>query len=213
MRSLKSCPDGSGTQYEEWVSMSYSTFGRHLDWEPMSYMSFPFPVSICENGFIVDRPEEDWTEAWIAERTDLISDPDYQALLGKHTSHFIHARLLELEGAPLDEISWRYLNASWEAHQCGMDTYEAYVREYLRVSQAEYASMSPDAESFMLYAVLQVNMARRIGEFELARQRYDAFVAEHGERIAGRWMLAFSLLDQAITNRSSQQIAIQEPDD
>ena len=155
IRTVEACPDGSGTQVETWDALSNSSWGRHLDWEPVSYMSFPYPVAICENGFVVDRRGEDQTEDWIATRTTLIADPGYQALLGEHTSHFIYARLLELEGAPAAEVSWQYLLSSWEADQCGMtDAYEAYVREYLRVASAELDAMTPEDELFTVYNLL-----------------------------------------------------------
>ncbi len=213
IREVKPCPDGSGTQYEAWSAMSYSTYGRHLDWEPISYMSFPYPIAICENGFIVDRPEEEQDEAWIEARSALIEDDDYQALLGEQTSHFLYAYLLEMEGANPSSVSWHYLNSTWEADQCGMDSYDVSAREFLRVADEEFEGMSPSDESFAVYVILRSNLHRRIGEFETARQIFEDYMTEYGHETPEGLSLAFDLLDAAITARSSEQVAIQAPEE
>ena len=214
LRTVEACPDGSGTQVETWDALSNSSWGRHLDWEPVSYMSFPYPIAICENGFVVDRRGDDQTDDWIATRTALIADPGYQAFLGEHTSHFIYARLLEMEGAPAAEVSWQYLLSSWEADQCGMtDAYETYVREYLRVASAELEAMMPEHELFTVYNLLVINMHRRIGDFAEADARLAGFQADHADLIDESWEQAFSRLDAALAARNTGQVEINPRED
>ena len=209
IRTVEICPDGSGTRVEMWGAVSSSSWGRYLDWEPASYMSFPYPIAICENGFVVDREADAQTEEWVASRTALIAAPAYQALLGEHTSHFIYGRLLESEGAPPSDVSWQYLTASWEADQCGMaQAYETYVREYLRVASAELDAMSPDDDMFTVYNLLAVNMNRRIGEFAVAEAHLAEFRADHAELIDEDWDQAFSRLADALAARNTDQVAI-----
>lgn len=207
------CPDGSETSYESWSALSYSSWGRHLDWEPHSYMSFPFPMAICENGFVVDRGEDEQTPDWVESRSALVSSPEYQALLGHHTTHYLYARLLEMENAPPANVSWQYLNASWEADQCGMDVYDAYVRDYLRVAEGELASMAPEDETYTVYNLITINMYRRIGQFDEAQARLARFQADHPDQVVGDLELAFRLLGEAISDHSTEQVPIVEAED
>ena len=49
------CPIG-GEKFKALYLGTHSTYGRHLDWEPVSYMRFPVPIPVCPgNGFVITK--------------------------------------------------------------------------------------------------------------------------------------------------------------
>ena len=51
------CPVG-GEAFKAFYLGTHSTYGRHLDWEPVSYMRFPVPIPVCpSNGFVVAKKD------------------------------------------------------------------------------------------------------------------------------------------------------------
>lgn len=206
------CPLG-GETFAALELGSYSTYGRHLDWQPVSYMQFPVPVPICpSNGFILDRPEADFSAELIETRRIAIEDPAYRALLGENTSFFLLARLYEITGEQPEEVWWLYLNATWEAEMCDFDFYEEYAREVIRTVDAQLATISPDDDLFMLLNLQALNMRRRIGEFESARASLAQFRAGNPDRFDENWTLVFARLEAALEARDSSQLEINPSD-
>ncbi|MGI9413457.1 MAG: hypothetical protein ACR2PM_07305, partial [Hyphomicrobiales bacterium] len=91
------CPVG-GEKLQGMVFGSYSTYGVHLDWEPVSYLSFPLPLPICpSNGFV--HHKETYTDADLKRYARVISSEPYKKIYAqKHASYYLLSRFLDLAG-------------------------------------------------------------------------------------------------------------------
>jgi hypothetical protein len=208
----QACPV-DGTPFTNFSSAAYSTYGRYMDWEPISYMSFPIPVGVCTNGFIVDLAAEDFSEELIETRMAAVNSPEYRALTDGHTGFWLYYNLLSLTGELPEDRWWIALQASWEADMCQTGEYESYVRATLRELDDRAAQITPDDELFRVVHFLRVNLRRRVGEFDDALQVMSVFRRDHEDQIDSEWSPAFSRLESAILDGVSAQLSIAPEDE
>lgn len=209
------CPLG-GKSYSSLTYMSYSTYGVNTDWEPMSYLTFPLPIAICANGFIVDK--DDMTKEEIATRKAFIESEAYQELFKqKHASYFLFAKQVEaLKDKNVESLWWYYLKATWEAKNCNNQArYSEYANLVITEAQKRKANITDTAEEFWTLSIIIPEMYRRIGDFDAAQKELNK-IAEPKlpePKTNEFYLLAKNIIQQAITEKSTQQLPIKSKDE
>lgn len=206
----QTCPLG-GETYTALRLGTHSTYGVHLDLEPVSYMRFPAPLPVCpSNGFVA------YKEAFEAEELERLSaalaTEDYRNGLGKHTSYFLLGRLMELTGDPEALLWWIYLNAAWEADLCARsDLYGQYVGLVLEHGQRRLSALTPQDEEFWTLNLVLPNLQRRIGNFDQARHWLETLAAAHGDDMRADYRPAFTRLETAVAEEVTDKLPIRDP--
>ena len=207
------CPVG-GEKFKSLDSMAYSTFGKHLDWEPVSYMEFPVPLQVCpSNGFIIDKKE--YSDAELEKRRAVIESPEYKKLFAeRHAGFYLLAHWNRLLKEKPDNDWWFLLTATWEADQCkDSGKYRQYAQEAIQSAKlALKKSPGKDIQYWVLNIIIP-NLHRRIGDFETAQAWLDTFGNQLPEDKKSRefFELAFKALRQAVSEKVTAQIKIERP--
>lgn len=208
------CPIG-GEKFKSLVLGTHSTYGRYLDWEPVSYLEFPTPVPVCpSNGFVVYK--DDFSDDELATFGRIIQSDAYRKdFAAKNTSYYLFARLLELSENIKDyDLWWIYLQSTWEADLCKSGKYTDYAKQTIKFAQDALSSYSDDDSMYWLLNIIIPNLYRRIGEFESAGQ----WLSDLGDKRPDEsnefyesFILAHSLLTKAIKEKRTEQIELKAP--
>ena len=209
---ISDCPIG-GETFSSLRLGTHSTYGRHLDWEPISYMRFPVPIPVCpSNGFVVGEPE--YSSEQLNNLEQVVSSKEYQNLYKqKHASYFLYAKTLDLANEKSPDQWWLYLNATWEANNCGDNArYKQYVSLVITEAVSKLASLSPDSEDYWVISIVIPNMYRRIGAFEKAEQYLHEIGTPELEKTEANefFLLAKKVLSSAIAAKSTERVQIKE---
>ncbi len=173
------CPLG-GEKFKSLALGTHSTFGRYFDLKPVSYMNFPPPVPVCpSNGFVMYKAK--FKKEEMRKLKKIILSKEYKALLGKNTSYFLFARVMEKMPNSQKLAKWLYLRASWEAQDCNSDLYKQYATLAIARFDAAIKAEKPEAKEtkFWSYNILVSNFYRRLGEFNKAEQRIDLLLNKY----------------------------------
>jgi|GEM_PF-3267170 len=206
------CPVG-GETFKSLKLGTHSTYGRHLDWEPISYMRFPIPIPVCPgNGFVIG--ESEYSTEKIEALKAVVQSEKYRELYNqKHATYFLYAKTLEFTGKESENQWWLYLNASWEADNCGDKTrYIEYADLVIAASKDKLAGLSPDVEEYWVLSIIIPNMYRRIGDFDKAQEHLNMVGIPTLKNPESNefFSLAKKLLASAIANKIIKRVAIKE---
>lgn len=207
----RNCPIGGG-KYNPLRLGTHSTYGSYTDLSRVSYLTFPIAMPVCPDNGFVDF-QEDYTPEEIETFTAVIGSDEYKALLGKHTSYFLFARMLEMAdmGSRFD-IWWIDNVAASEAASCNLPVFEDYTRRALASSSAALASMKPEDDAWWPLQLININDLRELGEFDAAAARISALAP-----IPEDWTMAFDTLREAVSRKVKGRVKIGEyaekPDD
>ena len=210
------CPLG-GERFKSLDSAAHSTFGRHLDWEPVSYMEFPVPLKVCpSNGFIMDK-RKGYSDAELEKRKAVIESPEYKNLFAeRHAGFYLFAHWNRLLNEKPDNDWWFLLNATWEADQCrDSEKYQLYVQETIKAAKDALEKIKPKDPVYWVINIIIPNLHRRIGNFESAQTWLDTFGDQLPEEEKSKkfYELAFKLLRQAVSDKDTSKIPIKDPKD
>ncbi len=205
----KTCPLG-GETYRALQLGTHSTYGVHLDLEPVSYMRFPAPLPVCpSNGFVAYKEAFEATE--LERISEALATEDYRGSLGKHTSYYLFGRLMELTGNRDVSLWWIYLNATWEADLCARsDLYGQYAALVLKHGRRRLSALSPQDEEFWTLNLVLPNLQRRVGDFDQAREWLDRLSSSHGENMHSDYRQAFSRLETAVADEIPAKLPIHD---
>lgn len=206
------CPVG-GEKFTASRLGTHSTFGRHLDWEPVSYMRFPIPLPVCPtNGFVITK--EKYSEEELTSLKQVIESKTYRDLYSqKHATFFLLAKTYELQNKQPTDMWWLYLNATWEANLCeNNDRYKEYALETITAGKKRLAELEESSEEYWVLKVLIANMYRRIGDFKTAQVLIDEFgkPSLKDEESNEYFMLALQLLTKAVKEKNTDRVPIKE---
>ncbi len=165
----KTCPIGGGS-YQALILGTHSTFGQYLDFTKVSYLPFPIPVPVCPDNGFVDFQKE-YTPEELKDLKATLESEEYKALIGKHTSWYLLARLIEMSEFDGFDQWWLDNRAAAEASTCQLDTYNSYAEIALKSSDAALNQTSPDEKDFWAIKLNSINLLRRLGRFEEATDR------------------------------------------
>lgn len=197
----RACPIGGGT-YTALRLGTHSTYGSYTDLSRVSYLTFPIAVSVCPDNGFVDFQEE-YTPEELAAFTAVIGTDEYKALLGKHTSYYLFARMIEMSKQEGFDVWWLDNVAASEAASCGLPVFEDYTRRALASADAALAKAKPEDDMYWPLNLLLINDLRELGEFGQAEQK---LVALSG--IPDNWTAAFDTLREAVARKMKGRVQI-----
>lgn len=206
----ETCPLG-GESFKTLRLGTHSTFGRHLDWKPMSYLDFPAPVAVCpSNGFIVTK--KSYRDQELENIAQVVNSEPYQTMYAeKHASYYLLAKLNQTLGADAENIWWQLLNATWEANGCGaIDKYHLYAAETIEAAKSQLAKTDASDNLRWVLNIIIPNMYRRIGEFEQSEKWLDDMgeLKIEDEKTQSYFNLALALLREGNLQKNTGQIPI-----
>lgn len=166
------CPIG-GEKFQ-WPSlMSYSTWGRMPDGQPLGSASFPIPIPQCpKNGLPL---YDEFDKATVAKLTPLVASAGFARLRAAgETPRYLVQWLQQQLGAPAIDSAWVLLQAGWEAKNLGDPARVArYNEEYV----ARVATLTGDPLPVHGMKARRVNALRELGRFDEAEAARHALLA------------------------------------
>jgi hypothetical protein len=209
------CPIGGETFKARYLG-TYSTYGRHLDWEPVSYMRFPVPLPVCpSNGFIVAKKEYGKEE--IERLKKVIESKPYADLYAKkHATYYLLAKMKELSQEKDDDLWWLYLNATWEADNCKNKVlYREYALETISVGSKRLAELKDSDEVYWVLKTVTADLYRRVGDFKASQDLIDKFgePALKEKEANDYFRLAKKLLQKAVKEKNTARVPISDARD
>lgn len=209
------CPIG-GEKFKALYLGTYSTYGRHLDWEPVSYMRFPVPIPVCpSNGFVLAK--KDYSKEELEKLKKVIESKAYKDIYAqKHATYFLYAKIKELNGEKFDDYWWLYLNATWEADNCkNKDRYKEYALETIAAGTKRLAELKDSEELYWVLKTVTADMYRRIGDFKSSQELIDKFGEPSlKEKEANDFFkLASKLLQEAVNEKNTERVPISDARD
>lgn len=196
------CPLG-GEKFKALRLGTHSTYGRHFDLSPVSYMKLPPPIPVCpSNGFVMYK--ENFSKKELDKIKSYISSQTYRAWMGKNTSGFLYAKILH-HMEPDESLIFPYLRASWEADGCDDKLYRKYALLALKELERTLAGAQPKTgdQKFWTWHILRANFYRRLGRFEQAEKQLN--VALHHKQLPPNLKPVLQLLQKHIREKSSKQ--------
>lgn len=209
------CPVG-GEKFKARYLGTYSTFGRHLDWEPVSYMRFPVPLPVCPtNGFVISK--EEYGKEELEKLKAVVESKVYKDLYAqKHATFYLLAKQNELNKEELNDYWWLYLNASWEADNCNNKArYKEYALEAIASGTKRMAALKESDEEYWVLKVVTADLHRRIGDFKTSQDLVDKFGTPSLADKEGNeyFLLAKNILQKAIKEKNTDRVPIQDARD
>lgn len=207
------CPIG-GENFQSLVLGTHSYFGRHLDWEPVSYLNFPAPLPVCpSNGFIIS--EDQYTDAELEEIKMVIESKEYKEIFSeRHASYYLFAKLNEALKEQNNDHWWFLLQATWEADNCkDSEKYKIYAHEAIKAGKLFLKDKGPEDQEYWILNVVIPNLYRRLGDFESAQDWLDAFGHQIPENVDKSFdkiffELTFNLLRKSVFEKDTSKIAV-----
>jgi len=209
------CPIG-GEKFKARYLGTHSTYGLHLDWEPVSYMRFPVPIPVCpSNGFVI--AEEKYSKEELDRLKKVIESKSYKDLYAqKHATYYLYAKIKELNEEKFDDYWWLYLNATWEADNCKNKVrYKEYALETISAGKKRLAELKDSEELFWTLKLITAEMYRRIGDFKSSQELIDNFGEPSlKEKEANDFFkLARKLLQKAVKEKNTDRVPVRDARD
>ncbi|MFP4004680.1 MAG: hypothetical protein ACLFV8_12950 [Alphaproteobacteria bacterium] len=209
------CPIGGG-KFKSLVLGTHSTYGRHLDWKPVSYMDLAAPVPVCpSNGFVMFKDE--FSDEELSRYKTVIEGEKYSRIFREnHPSYYLLARLRELAGDKNENRWFQMVVATWEADACGSEKYAFYADEAIEAAKARLKSVEKFGDEYWVLNIIIPNLYRRTGRFDEAQAWLDTLDLEGLESLeegGEYYKLAFTLLSEAVSENNDKRIPIEKPED
>lgn len=206
----KACPVG-GEKFEALQLSTHSTFGRHLDWEPVSYMRFPVPIPVCPtNGFVMAKSK--YSKIDLQRTKKIIESQAYRDLYQeRHATYYLYAQSLELMGEKPDDLWWLYLNATWEADLCGAESrYKTYVHQVIHTAKNRLKELDTSSDEYWVLNIIIPNMYRRTGDFQTAMKWVNQFGTPSlkNNEANAYFKLARDILKKEIIRKNTKRVPI-----
>lgn len=206
------CPVGS-EKFKAYYLGTHSTYGRHLDWEPVSYMRFPVPLPVCpSNGFVVTK--KDYSKEELEKLKKVVESKTYKDLYAqKHATFYLYAKIKELNEEKFDDYWWLYLNATWEADNCKNKVrYKDYALETISAGKKRLAELKVSEEEHWILKTVIADMYRRTGDFKSSQELVDKYGTPSLEdKEANKYfLLAKTLLQKAIKEKNTDRVPISD---
>jgi len=161
------CPVG-GERFQFKDPAPLASRETYLDQRPVDPAA-PWPHAKCpSNGFVLYKSS--FSDAELARLRPIVATDKYRALAATHTTHYLEAVLRRELGESPYAVAWALVQATWEA---GGDParYRQYAQEALATYDAIPLAALPEIRHRILKRMLSAELARRLGQFESARDR------------------------------------------
>ncbi len=131
---------------------------------------FPWPHPKCPgNGFVVYK--SNLTPAEIEKLKPFVLSEQYRALSAIHSTHYLEAVLRKQLGEPPYDVAWALVQATWEV-ESDPKRYKDYATEALAMYDSIPLKTLANIRFRNLKRLMSGELARRLGEFESARDRF-----------------------------------------
>ncbi|MGQ0542249.1 MAG: hypothetical protein ACT4O9_10440 [Blastocatellia bacterium] len=206
------CPIG-GEKFKAFYLGTHSTYGRHLDWEPVSYMRFPVPIPVCpSHGFVVTK--KDYSKEELEKMKKIVESKTYKDIYAqKHATFYLFAKIKELNEEKFDDYWWLYLNATWEADNCkNIVRYKEYALESISAGKKRLAELKDSDESYWVLKTVIADLYRRTGDFKSSQELVDKFgePSLKDKEANDFFKLAKKLLQKAVTEKNTNRVPISD---
>jgi hypothetical protein len=204
------CPIG-GERFSSLTLGTHSTFGRHLDLKPVSYMDFPAPALVCPaNGFVIAK--KSYGEEELKKYKTVIESEAYKSIYQvQHPSYYLRAKFHELSGEDAGNRWWDLLQATWEADTCLSERYSFYADEAIKAAEAAVEALSSDNGQYWAMHIMISDLYRRTGRFDLAQQRLDRIsgLAPSDPKIKENFAPFIALQQAAINEKQTTRVDVE----
>lgn len=140
-----------------------------LDMKPIDDTA-PWPHPKCpDSGFVLYK--RDFTGAELDRLREFVLGKEYRALSEQHGTRYLEAMLRKYLGESPYAIAWSLVQASWEAYADPV-RYKQYAEEALATYDAIPLQSLSDIRHRILKRMMSGELARRLGQFESARDRF-----------------------------------------
>jgi hypothetical protein len=130
----------------------------------------PWPHPKCPgNGFVLYK--RDFTDAEIAKLREFVLSSHYRSMSETHSTRYLEAVLRRHLGEPPYDVGWSLVQASWEV-QSNPVRYRQHAEEALATYDAIPLQNLPDIRQRIVKRMISGELARRLGRFESARERF-----------------------------------------
>lgn len=209
------CPLGD-EKFKAFYLGTHSTYGLHLDWEPVSYMRFPVPIPVCPNhGLVVTK--KTYSKEELAKLKNVVESKTYKDIYAqKHATFYLYAKIKELNEEKFDDYWWLYLNATWEADNCkNAVRYKEYALETIEAGKKRLAELKDSEELYWILKTVTAEMYRRMGDFKSSQELVDKYgTPSLGDKESNEFfLLAKSLLQKAIKEKNTDRVPIRDVKD
>ena len=181
-----SCPLG-GQKFESrgGIRRGRAPSAIRLDGRPLGRYAEPEVPRKCPNGFVIFKDK--FYQVELAKLKPVVFSSEYQALQKKHAHNFLAAFLMKRMGASTEELTSRYLRASWETEgqwpppdedQKPSARDRALVRTYreaaLRSFEESFAKGTVKPEAWWSAVICAADLDRLLGHFDQTEKRLAA---------------------------------------
>jgi hypothetical protein len=161
------CPIG-GERFSFQDPPPLQSHETYLDQRPTD-PAHPWPHAKCPgNGFVVYKSS--FSSAELARLSAIVASEKYRALAAAHTTHYLEAVLRRELGDSPYAVAWALVQASWEASG-DPARYKQYAGEALAAYDSIPLNALPEIRHRILKRMLSAELARRLGQFDSARDR------------------------------------------
>lgn len=162
------CPI-DGQQFQYLAPNAPPSRELHLDMKPMDSTA-PWPHPKCPgNGFVLYK--RDFSDSEIAKLREFVLSNQYRSLSEIHPTRYLEAVLRKQLGESPYAVAWSLVQASWEAYSDPV-RYQQYAEEALAAYDAIPLQALPDIRHRILKRMISGELARRLGLFDSARDRF-----------------------------------------
>jgi hypothetical protein len=177
------CPLG-GAKYEAigGIRRGRTPSGVRLDARPLGRYVLASGPHQCENGFVIYKDK--FSAAELAKLKPIVRSAEYQKLAKEHATNFLAAYLMQRMGASREELTSRYLRASWQAEGQWPPPDEdetlsakdaALVQTYreaaLRGIEESLAKGRIKPKAWWINTICAADLERLLGRFDLVEKR------------------------------------------
>ena len=164
----RTCPiDGGGFLYQP--APPLTSRQTYLDQKPVD-PNTPWPHAKCPgNGFVLYK--SNFTDEEITKLRKFVLSDQYRGMIDSHSTHYLEAVLRKHLGDPPYAVAWSLVQASWQV-SADPARYKQYAEEALALYDTIKFDALPDIRHRILKRMLSGELARRLGRFDSARERF-----------------------------------------
>ena len=164
-----------GTEFKSWQDFSGTSYGLRLDLKREGLIAQPWALAQCPKChfplFKTNLSEDEKSEL----RTIVAGNRFIRAAKSRNP-YFALAVLQEELQAPPKKIAESYLYASWLAEENNPGSYRAFAKraiEWFDLAAGRPAEADDAKNSRQISIYLPIELSRRVGEFDEAKQRIN----------------------------------------
>jgi hypothetical protein len=163
------CPiDGSVFQFQP--PPPATSRETYLDMRPVETAPDTWPHPKCPgNGFVLYKKK--FSEDEIAHLRPFVYSDRYRSMVDVHSTRYLESALRRHMGDSLYAVAWSLVQATWEVSS-DPARYKQYAEEALAAYDAIPFEALRDNRHRVLKEMVSGELARRLGRFESARERF-----------------------------------------